>query len=62
MRKMCVLKTVMIDARKHGMLNRDPFAGYKVHFTPTNRGFLEDDEVQRLIEKEFHCKRLEQVR
>lgn len=62
MRKMRVLKTIMIDARKHGMLNRDPFAGYKVHFTPTNRGFLEDEEVQRLIEKEFHSKRLEQVR
>ena len=62
MRKMRVLKTIMIDARKHGMLNRDPFAGYKVHFTPTNRGFLEDDEVKRLINKEFHCKRLEQVR
>lgn len=62
MRKMRVLKTIMIDARKHGLMTRDPFAGYKVHFTPTNRGFLEDDEVQRLIEHEFHCKRLEQVR
>ena len=62
MRKMRVLKTIMIDARKHGMLNRDPFAGYKVHFTPTNRGFLEDDEVKLLINKKFHSKRLEQVR
>lgn len=61
-RKMRTLKTIMIDARKRGLLTNDPFVSYKAHFTPTNRGYLEDSEVQLLIDHKFHCKRLEQIR
>lgn len=62
MKKMRVLKTVIISARKRGLLENDPFTGYKIHFDPTDRGFLTDEEVSRLMKKEFPIKRLEVVR
>lgn len=62
MKKMRVLKTVMISAKKRGILEQDPFTGYKIRFTPTDRGFLTDSEIERLMQKEFAVKKLEVVR
>lgn len=62
MKKMRVLKTVMISARKRGLMDNDPFTGFKIHFAPTDRGFLTDVEIEALMKKEFPVKRLEVVR
>lgn len=62
MKKMRVLKTVMISAQKRGELDHDPFVGYKIRFDQTDRGFLTDAEIEKIMNKEFSIKRLEVVR
>lgn len=43
-------------------MDNDPFTGFKIHFAPTDRGFLTDVEIEALMKKEFPVKRLEVVR
>lgn len=62
MRMMRNFKTVTIRAIKLGELKQDPFINYKIHFDRVDRGFLTDEEIEKLMSKEFSIKRLEQVR
>ena len=55
-------KTVTIRAIKLGLMKQDPFVNYKIRFEKVDRGFLTDEEIEKLIKKEFSIKRLEQVR
>ena len=43
-------------------MKQDPFVNYKIRFEKVDRGFLTDEEIEKLIKKEFSIKRLEQVR
>lgn len=62
MRQMRNFKTVIIKACKLGLLEHDPFVDFKFKFKQVDRGFLTDDEIKRLIQKDFSIQRLEQVR
>lgn len=55
-------KTVVIFAQKCGVLTHDPFAQHRFHLESVDRGFLTDDEITRIMEKEFSTPRLESVR
>ena len=55
-------KTITIFAIKTGLLDQDPFISMHFHIKPTNRGFLTDDEIKKLIEKDMECDRLNFVR
>ena len=43
-------------------MERDPFYNYKVQFETVEREFLNEEEIQKLIDKELHLDRLKLVR
>jgi integrase len=47
---------------KNGWLDRDPFIGFKMTKREVERPFLLDEELDRIIEKNFSMPRLNQVR
>ena len=61
-KKMKALKTVTIYAQKRGYLLHDPFLNHRFHLEPVNRGFLTDEEIMKIANKELDIHRLELVR
>ena len=61
-KKMKTLKTVTIYALKRGYLLQDPFRDHHFHLAPVDRGFLTDEEILRIANKELTIPRLELVR
>lgn len=55
-------KTVVIFAQKCGVMTHDPFLNHHFHLEPVDRGFLTDEEIQRIMHKDFEIPRLEMVR
>ena len=55
-------KTVVIFAQKCGVMTHDPFLNHHFHMEPVDRGFLTDEEIQRIMQKDFEIPRLEMVR
>lgn len=55
-------RTILNYAKNTGLDFIDPFANYKFNFERVDRGYLEQSEIDRLYNKEFTSKRLEQVR
>lgn len=55
-------KTVVIFAQKCGVMTHDPFLNHHFHLEPVDRGFLTDEEIQRIMQKKFPTPRLEAVR
>lgn len=62
MRMLRTFKTVIIKAHKEGLIDKDPFSDVRIHFDPVDRGFLTEEEIANLAQKDFGIKRLEQVR
>lgn len=56
------LKRIIIIARNNGMIATDPFANYKIHMTKVDRGYLTQEDIEKLLKKQFTIKRLELVR
>ncbi len=56
------LKTVTIFGRKSGILHIDPFRETRFRLDPVDRGFLTDEEIKIIIQKEFATPRLDLVR
>lgn len=59
---MKTFKTVVILGQKLGVLHHDPFVNFRFHLVPVNRGFLTDEEVLQIVNKELNIPRLELVR
>ena len=59
---MKTFKTVVILGQKLGVLHHDPFVNFRFHLEPENRGFLTDEEVLQIVNKELNIPRLELVR
>ena len=59
---MKTFKTVVILGQKLGVLHHDPFVNFRFHLEPVNRGFLTDEEVLQIVNKELNIQRLELVR
>lgn len=55
-------KRAVIIAMRNGWIIGDPFANYKISIAKVDRGYLTDDELKRIIKKEFATERLSQVR
>jgi len=47
-------KTLTIRARKLGLLEKDPFADFKIRFIKVDRGFLTDEEIDTIMQKEIN--------
>ena len=59
---MKTLKAITIYALKRGYLLQDPFRDHHFHLAPVDRGFLTDEEILRIANKEQTISRLELVR
>ena len=55
-------KKIIRIALANQWMDRDPFYNYKVQFDTVEREFLNEEEVQKLIEKDLHLDRLKIVR
>lgn len=55
-------KKIIHLAIANGDLDRDPFLNFKMKMKKVDRGFLNDEELNKLIHKKFSVKRLEQIR
>ena len=52
----------IILAINDGWIFNDPFSNYKIRLKRVDRGYLTDQEIQKVLDKDFDSKRLEQVR
>ena len=55
-------KRIILIARNNGWIHTDPFANYKIRIARVDRGYLTQEEIERIMDKKFATKRLEQVR
>ncbi|MFH2144369.1 MAG: site-specific integrase [Bacteroidota bacterium] len=55
-------KKIVRIAIANGYLDHDPFVNFKMRPKKVDRGFLSEDELKTIMEKEFASKRVEQVR
>ena len=62
MKTMKTFKTVILYGVKLGVIHSDPYLGVKLHMEPVDRGFLTEEELQAIIQKEFDIERLGFVR
>ena len=59
---MKTFKTITLLGQKMGVLLHDPFMNHRFHLEPVNRGFLTDEEILPIANKEMGIPRLELVR
>jgi site-specific recombinase XerD len=57
-----LLKRIIIIARNNGLISIDPYANYKIHIAKVDRGYLTQENVEKILKKKFVIKRLELVR
>jgi len=55
-------RTIILLAKNNGWITADPFHNYKISFKKVDRGYLIDEELQKLMQKSFTIERLENVR
>ena len=55
-------KTITLFGGKLGVLHHDPFVNLRFHMEPVDRGFLTDEEILRVANKDLGIPRLEMVR
>ena len=55
-------RTIIIMAKNNGWIHIDPFANFKIRFQKTDRGYLTQQEIDTIMQKEFTTERLEKVR
>lgn len=56
------LKKIVFIAKSNGWIKADPFINFKIRLKKVDRGYLTEDELERIYKKPFSLKRLEQVR
>lgn len=55
-------KRIIIIARNNGWMQHDPFANYKIRIKKVDRGYLTEEELQKIKQKELTIDRLIKVR
>ena len=55
-------KRIILIARNNGLISTDPFANFKIRLINVDRGYLTQEDVEKILKKEFVIKRLELVR
>lgn len=55
-------KKIILMARNNGWILTDPFGNYKIRYEKVDRGYLTDDEMGLMMNKDFGSDRLNQVR
>ena len=55
-------RTIILLAKNNGWIYIDPFVNFKIKFKKTDRGYLTQEEVDIIMNKQFASERLERVR
>lgn len=55
-------RMIIIRAKDNGYIKADPFANYRIRIKRVDRGYLTDEELGIIAEKEFKTPRLAQIR
>ncbi len=55
-------KRIILIARNNGLITGDPFANYKIRLHRVDRGYLTEEEIQKILELDLVSERLEHVR
>ena len=55
-------RSVILMAKNNEWIQTDPFVNFKIKFTKTDRGYLNQQEIDAIMKKRFSAKRLSQVR
>ena len=55
-------RTIILLAKNNGWIHIDPFVNFKIKFKKTDRGYLTQEEVDIIMNKQFASERLERVR
>ena len=55
-------KRIILLARNNGLIASDTFANYKIRLINVDRGYLTQENVEKIMKKKFSIKRLELVR
>ena len=53
---MQMFKHIIIIAKKNGWIFVDPFANYKIQLEKVDRGYLLNEELEKIMKKEFPIK------
>lgn len=56
------LKHIIMLAKNNGWIHADPFINFRIRFEKADRGYLLQEELEKMMQKKFSIKRLEQVR
>lgn len=56
------LKKIIRIALNNNWLNKDPYANFKLSWKKTDRDFLTEEEVDRLVKKQFSIDRIQTVK
>ena len=56
------LKSIVLFAKSNGWIHADPFSNFKLYFVKSDREYLTEPELERIMKRKFSIKRLEQVR
>ena len=59
---MQIFRKIVLLAKNNGWITIDPFANYHIHMKAVDRGYLTEQELERILQKDFDSRRLEQVR
>ena len=59
---MQIFRKIVLIAKNNGWITIDPFANYHIHMKAVDRGYLTEQELERILQKDFNSRRLEQVR
>ena len=59
---MQIFRKIILIAKNNGWITIDPFANYHIHMKAVDRGYLTEEELERILKKDFQSQRLEQVR
>ena len=55
-------KRIILIARNNGLITIDPFANYKIRLAKVDRGYLPQEDIEKLLKKHYSTKRFELVR
>lgn len=55
-------RTIILMAKNNGWIQVDPFTNFKIKFKKTDRGYLNEQEINTLCQKKFASDRLDRVR
>lgn len=55
-------RTIVLFAKNNGWITVDPFTNYKIRFKKVDRGYLTQEQIDIIMNKQFSSERLEKIR